>query len=297
MFFSRLGLPSFFQSGGTTALEELTNFDLENDLPIEGEDLLDAIIDDDLPIEDINEDTFADTFGDLKMESLPEYFVTPGRNAIPEDHDDDDVQDILTRSTAERLKDQAESMSSQIPLPPFGTPSSFSKSASRPVGPPPGLPPGLTPTPSKKEEPLLSTPSNPPGLLTPFSAKIGMLGSNTEGLFPTTPSAEPQSPATTTGNVSVVSSILSPPQIERPPQQPFFTQKPNFGRGKYMSTSDVRFVVSKVLQPLETLDPYADDFYFIQVRPIYPLLSVCAHLCLVVVSLRLRRIFVNVKKL
>ena len=33
-----------------------------------------------------------------------------------------------------------------------------------------------------------------------------------------------------------------------------------------MTPSDVRFVVSKVLQLTETQDPYNDDFYFIQVR-------------------------------
>ena len=37
-----------------------------------------------------------------------------------------------------------------------------------------------------------------------------------------------------------------------------------------MSTSDVRFVISKVLQPLETMDPYADDFYFLQVTSTEP---------------------------
>ena len=36
-------------------------------------------------------------------------------------------------------------------------------------------------------------------------------------------------------------------------------------RGKFMSPSDVRFVVNRVLQPVESNDPYSDDFYFLQV--------------------------------
>jgi hypothetical protein len=31
-----------------------------------------------------------------------------------------------------------------------------------------------------------------------------------------------------------------------------------------MNASDVRFVISKVLQPLDTPDPYADDYYYLQ---------------------------------
>lgn len=37
-------------------------------------------------------------------------------------------------------------------------------------------------------------------------------------------------------------------------------------RGKFMSPSDVRYVVNKVLQPMESTDPFADDFYFLQVN-------------------------------
>jgi hypothetical protein len=248
------------------------------------------LITDDPTQEEVNEDTFADAFGDLKMESLPEYFVTPGRNSLP-DYDDDDVQDIFAISTAERLKDQESDMVQQSPLtmPSFGSPFANNKSVTKP---PPGLPPGLTPKSTIKKEglgadsnasllsPALSrvTPSNPPGLIpSPFITR------SAEGLFPT--SSEPQTPVTA-NKVSVVSAILSPPP---PPPlltpkhpidgknhennhttpgagaAPFFTApKPNFGRGKAMSVGDVRFVVTKVLQPLETLDPYADDFYFIQ---------------------------------
>jgi hypothetical protein len=244
------------------------------------------LITDDPNQEEVNEDTFADAFGDLKVENLPEYFVTPGRNSLP-DYDDDDVQDIFAISTAERLKDQESDMVQQPPLtmPSFGSPYG-NKSATKP---PPGLPPGLTPKSTIKKEgtgadsnasllsPALSrvTPSNPPGLIpSPFITR-------SEGLFPA--SSDPQTPVTA-NKVSVVSAILSPPP---PPPlltpkhpidgknnennstpasaAPFFTApKPNFGRGKCMSVGDVRFVVTKVLQPLETLDPYADDFYFIQ---------------------------------
>lgn len=40
-------------------------------------------------------------------------------------------------------------------------------------------------------------------------------------------------------------------------------------RGKFMSPSDVRYVVNKVLQPMESTDPFADDFYFLQVSIFY----------------------------
>ncbi|KAJ1435078.1 hypothetical protein B484DRAFT_393749 [Ochromonadaceae sp. CCMP2298] len=35
-------------------------------------------------------------------------------------------------------------------------------------------------------------------------------------------------------------------------------------KGKYMSPSDVRYIVNKVLQPMESTDPFAEDFYFLQ---------------------------------
>jgi hypothetical protein len=35
---------------------------------------------------------------------------------------------------------------------------------------------------------------------------------------------------------------------------------------KYMSRYDMKFVISRILYPLNTEDPFADDYYFIQVR-------------------------------
>lgn len=46
-----------------------------------------------------------------------------------------------------------------------------------------------------------------------------------------------------------------------PPQQQFGRNLPT---GEMMKASDVKFVVSKVLQLTETQDPYNDDFYYIQ---------------------------------
>lgn len=42
------------------------------------------------------------------------------------------------------------------------------------------------------------------------------------------------------------------------------SRNPKIAHGEYMTASDVKFVVSKVLQPLETPDPYADDYYYLQ---------------------------------
>lgn len=268
------GLPLFFQSGGgTTLLEELTNFDLEGDMK-SPEDLLDSIIDD-VPLnEEMNEDTFADSFGDFNPDRLPEYLqnslITPGRNAVPDDDGDTDIADILNTSTAERLKDQAATLALSKAL---GNPNLIAKSASKMSGPP-GLPPGLTPTPTKGKETRIDVNSlfgnSNPSFGTPYADKVRPATSNPPGLIPSrevSASFAPFTPPPLTpkdvpgSSQSVVSAILSPPPSE---SGAIFSPKPNFGKGKYMHPSDVRFVVNKALQPLETLDPYADDFYFIQ---------------------------------
>jgi hypothetical protein len=43
------------------------------------------------------------------------------------------------------------------------------------------------------------------------------------------------------------------------------TGKSGYPKSEMMTSSDVRFVVTKVVQPLETNDPYSDDYYFLQV--------------------------------
>jgi len=50
-------------------------------------------------------------------------------------------------------------------------------------------------------------------------------------------------------------------QQQQQPQQP---SRKDVARGKFMSPSDVRYVVNRVLAPMESNDPFADDFYFIQ---------------------------------
>lgn len=329
------GLPTFFQTS-TTVLDELANFDIDGEEAgnLNTDDLLDSLIGDQKGDEALNEETFADNFGDLKAEDLPSYFVTPsGRNmsrslAADEEGDDMDLADLLSRSTAERLKDQAEEQAAQRAqeesrsaskpffLTPGGgtavrianpfaspaskaTPGTASKSA-------PLLPPGLTPSKSTPPTPAGAVP--PPGMpaLAPSNQvqapAMPELKPNFPGLLPTSTPGAPlppllANPAQNTGNQasknssSVVATLLASPQpmngmkpqfatpSKAAPQQAplesgastpsseqkqFFTPKPNYGRGQYMSTSDVRFVISKVLQPLETMDPYADDFYFLQ---------------------------------
>lgn len=51
---------------------------------------------------------------------------------------------------------------------------------------------------------------------------------------------------------------------------------------KYMSRYDMKFVISRILYPLNTEDPFADDYYFIQVR--FPLYSSCGILMAVLRS-------------
>lgn len=44
------------------------------------------------------------------------------------------------------------------------------------------------------------------------------------------------------------------------------TGRVGYPKSEMMTSSDVRFVVTKVVQPLESNDPYSDDYYFLQVR-------------------------------
>lgn len=54
-----------------------------------------------------------------------------------------------------------------------------------------------------------------------------------------------------------------PMNVPQPPPEP----KPFvIPRSQMMNTSDVRFVLTKIIQPLESPDPYADDFYYIQLN-------------------------------
>jgi hypothetical protein len=289
-----LGLPAFFQSGGKTVLDELANDELENQ---NGDDLLDSLIDDAfMNNEEINEDTFTDAFGDLKVENLPEYFVTPSKGRDEEESDDIDM--ILSKSYSDRLQDQANSLAihrqldsspslRMTGLPPGLTPnnsiakksliSPAASSLSTPMVPPGMKPPPMliaTPNGLNKNNtgspafPSFQTTSAPPSASlsktqqlqaslfgTPLASKVHSVPSVTPGLIPMNSliPPSPSIPSTPGGgdSVSVVSSILSPPPLTANPNSnnngnntsspaQFFTQKPNYGRGKLMTTSDVR---------------------------------------------------------
>lgn len=58
--------------------------------------------------------------------------------------------------------------------------------------------------------------------------------------------------------------VMQYPMPPPPQQRQFFEPKKQFPKSKYMSSSDIRFVVSKVTAPCESNDPYADDFYALQ---------------------------------
>jgi hypothetical protein len=63
---------------------------------------------------------------------------------------------------------------------------------------------------------------------------------------------------------TIAASLNGSETSSRPEGVEFFQEKRKFNYTKYMSSSDIRFVVNKVLQPVETNDPYAEDFYNIQ---------------------------------
>jgi hypothetical protein len=241
--------------------------------------------------EEINEDSFTDAFGDLKIENLPEYFITPSKGRDEEESDDIDM--ILSKSYSDRLQDQVNSLAIHRQL--DSSPSLMMA----------GLPPGLTPNSSTAKKSLIS-PAVPPGMKPPpmlIATPNGLNKNNTTGssAFPSfqstsapasvsaslsktqqlqaslfgTPLASkihsvpgqsvvtpglipmnslippsPSAPATPGESVSVVSSILSPPPLTANPDSSnngansspaqFFTKKPNYGRGKLMTPSDVR---------------------------------------------------------
>ncbi|RYG95482.1 hypothetical protein EON65_55915, partial [archaeon] len=75
LFFASAGLPSFFQTSAPTLLDEF----LEEDGRGIEEDALDGLIDPVDPSQDLEtfgeDETFG--FGDLKVESLPDFFTAP----------------------------------------------------------------------------------------------------------------------------------------------------------------------------------------------------------------------------
>lgn len=169
--------------------------------------------------------------------------------------------------------------------PPPGMPASAKKAAG--VAGPPGLP-SSTPAPANRVPP--NTPAMSyaaaaaPGSAQPTPAKLATAQEFMKLV-------EKEDVASAVAAAASALALAAPPPIEKPRvsafdvniqptfatlsgtealNKPFPVQaaaisgKPDFGRGKLMSASDVRFVVSKVLQPLESSDPYSDDFYFLQ---------------------------------
>lgn len=81
--------------------------------------------------------------------------------------------------------------------------------------------------------------------------------------MPMQPPAQNNSNSTGTENADVISNPWdkkpSTKQSQAPPVQ-------KAAKGEMMNASEVRYVVSKVLQPLETDDPFSDDYYFLQTK-------------------------------
>jgi hypothetical protein len=70
-------LPGFFQTTGTTVLDELIDYELGGEL----EDDVAGLAQVDIVDEELDETTFdnADTFGDFKEDDLPEFFLFRSR--------------------------------------------------------------------------------------------------------------------------------------------------------------------------------------------------------------------------
>ena len=61
--------------------------------------------------------------------------------------------------------------------------------------------------------------------------------------------------------------VISNPWDRKPtPEQSPMPPTQKAAKGEMMNASDVRYVVGKVLQPLETDDPFSDDYYFLQTK-------------------------------
>ena len=63
--------------------------------------------------------------------------------------------------------------------------------------------------------------------------------------------------------------VMGPPfqfqQTPGSPAPPDPASRAAHPKSEMMTSSDMRFVISKVVQPLNTTDPYSDDYYFLQV--------------------------------
>lgn len=249
-FFASAALPSFFEHHGTTVLDALI-----------GEDETGHVEDDN---GDTDLATFgADAFGDLTINSLPDFFATPKMADLGFEAAPNSAAPAGLFSTPVKM------------APPPGM--EHMGSAARPIAPSPSTmpPPGLMNS-AVKPAPQPVPPSAPPI----FSSPLKSLQEFAPLPLPSTPTIAPKlsipasTPAQSPPPGMPIAPVLSTPRLPIAPQlstpsTPFSEAQGGrefYGRGQYMSASDVRFVAHKVLQTLETSDVYADDFYFLQVR-------------------------------
>eukprot|EP01038_Epipyxis_sp_PR26KG_P005711 gene5711-7883_t len=259
------GLPIFFgNASGISVLDELSNLTLDKD---------ELILADDEPIED----TFGDdAFGDFDAKNLPDFFTTKNN----------DHGDLLSSS---KNKDP-----NLFHLPPGAVQSNF----------PPPPPPGLSIMQNNQNSSNHSTNANTASIPVPVpinSIWSSSVGSNESNRLYPAPVNNPISSApliasaqpnisTSNNNNAINSNSISQnnsnamlplptgvPLVQINPhvQNQYSRQtstslqdqpakRRDFPRGKYMNPSDIRFVVNKVMQPLESNDPFSDDFYFLQ---------------------------------
>jgi hypothetical protein len=233
------GLPAFFQTtNAKTALAGLTSLE-DQEIPIDDGEDLDALIDEGNPEND--KVTFGE--GNVEFDKIPDFFA---------ERTEANPSTSSTSRFDQRIADEFQS--------------SVNVSAVKP--PPPGLTPAKEPSHGGQrhfsgsslfsspnaasllpafQSPIAAAPSvSVPQIMTPVHGGAG--GGVAASPFPGTPAAQPISALGTPVN----SNSIKPTEY--------------LGRGKFMSPSDVRYVVGRALQPLESHDPFADDFYNIQLK-------------------------------
>lgn len=278
LFCYSLGLPAFFQNNAKTVVEGLENFELGGD---PADDALAGLIDEGDPLEDEDETFGGNIEYDESEDKLPEFFSTqrkPTAPVVPEQKIAQEFHQSVSINEPPRSLPPGLTPSKAPNAQYFASPNAFNSP------PPAGLPqphfgaPGL----------IGNTSSTPSGALLfgssaytaaaagPGTPSVPPLGRRPSAAGETAVVDPPRTPASLFGN-SLLGGNVTPREVSAAtsvvtqalPQTPVhvgFTKPTEFlGRGKYMSASDVRYVVGRAMQPLETVDPYADDFYNIQV--------------------------------
>jgi hypothetical protein len=277
-----VGLPAFFQNNAKTVAAGLEDFELDN-----GGDGLDGLIDEG-NANGANDDTFGDAEVleyDENPENLPDFFklnkpvtTAPPPVAIPQiaKSAPPGLPPGLTPQKKAAGGEATTVASSATPSNAyFSSPASFLTAAPTGVQVSAASSAALFGAIAGGARPAAAAPSTPvsaaPALS--FAAAAGGVQHTPRSLFEegtSTPqrdlfAAAPSTPSSSLfpGTPSLSSVTQALPET---PTQPVHQRVTEYlGRGKYMTASDVRYVVSRVLQPLETVDPYADDFYHIQV--------------------------------